>query len=58
MDLRIVSQEWGAFRAEGHSRNFDCRSVFSARLSVVNQFIGRLETVAGTQPEPELACLA
>ncbi len=58
MDLRIVSQEWGAFRAEGHSRSFDCRSVFSARLSVVNQFIGRLETVAGTQPEPELVCLA
>ena len=58
MDLRIVSQEWGAFRTEGHSRSFDCRSVFSARLSVVNQFIGRLETVAGTQPEPELVCLA
>ena len=57
MDLRIVSQDWGAFMAEGHSRSFDCRSVFSARLSVVNQFACRLETVAGTQPEPELVCL-
>ena len=57
MDLRIVSQDWGAFRAEGHSRDFECCSVFSARLSVANQFTDRLESLAGTQPEPELVSL-
>ena len=57
LDVRIVEQDYGTFRAEGEERAFDCKAVLRARLSVADELESRLNAVAGTQAVKEIICI-
>lgn len=54
LDMRIISQDYGAFSAQNISRDFECRVVVRARLSVAQDFENRIDSVSGTQPVPQV----
>ena len=54
MDVQIGAQDWGSFNHEQSKRSFDCKMVFSARLSVADELEAKLDGIARTQPDPEL----
>lgn len=54
LDVRMCTQDWGAFSCEQSQKLFDCKMVFRARLSVVEEFVAGLNSIACTQAVPEL----
>ena len=54
LDVKIVSQDYGSFGSEGAEREFECKAVLRARLSVADELVTRLEAVAETQVNKEL----
>ena len=56
MDIRIVEQDYGTFSVEGEERKFDCKAVLRARLSVSDELVSRLDSVAETQAVKEISC--
>ena len=57
LDVRIVSQDYGAFSVEGAGRGFECKAVLRAKLSVADELEARLSAVAQTQPVEEIICI-
>ncbi|MBR4842527.1 MAG: YigZ family protein [Bacteroidaceae bacterium] len=56
MDVRIVEQDYGTFSVEGEECSFDCKTVLRARLSVADELVSRLDSVAETQAVKEVSC--
>ena len=54
LDVPMGTQDWGTFSHEQSKRSFDCKMVFSARLSVADELEAKLDGIARTQPDPEL----
>lgn len=54
LDVQIGTQDWGAFNCEQSGRTFDCKMVFKTRLTVADELETKLETIARTQPDPEI----
>ena len=54
LEVRITSQDYGSFSADGAERPFECKAVLRARLSVADEFESRLKAVADTQAVREL----
>ena len=54
LEVRITSQDYGSFSADGAERPFECQAVLRARLSVADEFESRLKAVADTQAVREL----
>ena len=49
LDVRMCTQDWGAFSCEQSQKLFDCKMVFRARLSVVEEFVAGLNSIC-TRP--------
>ncbi|MCQ2067883.1 MAG: YigZ family protein [Bacteroidaceae bacterium] len=54
LDVRIVSQDYGSFRTESSGRDFECKAVLRAKLSVADDLVSKLSAVAQTQPVEEI----
>ena len=54
LDVPMSTQDWGSFNHEQSKRSFDCKMVFRARLTAVDELESKLEAIARTQPDPEL----
>jgi uncharacterized YigZ family protein len=54
MDVKIVSQDYGAFSTRDQEHTFDCKAVLRARLSVADELEARLNGVGESQAVREI----